>query len=891
FNDSAKKRGPPKGYIEALENRLHRMESLLGGLVQGPPDRAKLESDAWAFEQDDDMDSIDTTWTNSSDGPLFPPQPPASNKSSPLNSAQGRRTHHRHTDSSISNAGDSMQTDSSVTSVHNSLSPEAKDEDDVLSYDKCARDRISSLADSLETLSLDTGGFMRYLGNSSGIDMLQRSQLLRNGSMMVPVRFKEHRDWMMQKEFMVDKLQAEMPMPPRDLAEHLIDCYFKFIHPNMPILHMHTFMRQYRSDDPSKRPPGTLLNAMFAAASRFTEHPEIYFDRAKRLIDYEYELPRLSSIQALLLMTIYRFTSSKAGGRVWVQLGMATRMAQDLGMHRDSARWHLPPMETEIRKRLWWTCYVMDRWVSVCMGRPVSIDDDDCDVEYPSLVEQDYLDPDADNSVPNENVEKLKEQSAFALDYFVEIIKLSQIGGEILQRVYSAKTRNLPPHVVSHAVTELDTRLTKWLQALPPRLRYDHKVSPLSLDRWVASIHSSYYSILILLHRPHMVPWSLTKTKLSESLSSLNICISAANSIVHLAERLVQDDSIDTCWCFITFDIFIASLIHLTNSASLDVKLQSQARINLVRGIAAMKRLGKRWFNSEKFSGILEDIVCANLRMGGANSEDRPMDMTTLSQPQTPASSATSPSSSPSTPAVHNPDSQSAQPLASPQPQQQQEKNPVEFAVLYDCASINATPLELYNGGQPTTKPKRPQESINNSMNFSNTSMQNMFMLLPAPSTSAAMPMASMAGAGVGLNQGSPQPIVEPPLQSPTQQVPAQIPLHPQSNFTFSSLSTLDMFGQDQDYLEFRQLLGQDPSTVPSLSQPLQAQQPQRSQPFSLLMGSGGEGIQQQQLAMMPLFSSTQALQERIVLHQQQQRQQFLLHQQQQQQQQHEWRF
>ncbi|KAI9595250.1 hypothetical protein BDF19DRAFT_342182, partial [Syncephalis fuscata] len=29
FLDAAKKRGPPKGYIEAIESRLHRMESLI----------------------------------------------------------------------------------------------------------------------------------------------------------------------------------------------------------------------------------------------------------------------------------------------------------------------------------------------------------------------------------------------------------------------------------------------------------------------------------------------------------------------------------------------------------------------------------------------------------------------------------------------------------------------------------------------------------------------------------------------------------------------------------------------------------------------------------------------------------------------------------------------
>ncbi|KAF8937662.1 hypothetical protein BGZ58_002363 [Dissophora ornata] len=53
YNDPTKKRGPPKGYIEAIEARLHRMEGLLGGLIKDKDPRAdivKAELDAMARE-------------------------------------------------------------------------------------------------------------------------------------------------------------------------------------------------------------------------------------------------------------------------------------------------------------------------------------------------------------------------------------------------------------------------------------------------------------------------------------------------------------------------------------------------------------------------------------------------------------------------------------------------------------------------------------------------------------------------------------------------------------------------------------------------------------------------------------------------------------------------
>ncbi|KAF9930487.1 hypothetical protein FBU30_000381, partial [Linnemannia zychae] len=840
FNDSAKKRGPPKGYIEALENRLHRMENLLGGLVQSG-DRSKIDLDNWRDDHDDDIESVDTTWPPSPDVPI------------------STSLHHSHSHSSQI---ESTEHGSSTISTNEHTIEEK--EEDILPFDRVAREKINAISDNLNNLSLDDGGFIRYLGNSSGIDILQNTQILTNGNMMTSMRMKEHREWLLQKEAIISQMEGEMPLPPRDLADHLIDTYFAYVHPNMPIVHKPTFMRLYRSSDPFIRPPGVLLNAMFAIASRFSAHPEIvgqdpeafgdeYFDRAKRLIDFEYELPRQSSIQALLLMVIYRFTSAKSGGRVWVMLGMATRMAQDLGMHRNSARWHLPPLETEIRKRLWWACFAMDRWASACLGRPVAIDDKDCDVGYPSVIEQDWADPDCDEASAAVESEKLKAESSCILQYFVESVKLSQILGQILARVYSANTRNHGPGQASSTVAELDTMLTKWLLGLPAELKYDHSVHPTKLDRKVATLHVSYYSVLILLHRPYMVPSSLTKSKLSESMPSLNICVSAANSITHLMERLTQPDALKYIWSFTTYEILSSSLIHLTNSASLDIRLQTQARKNLIKTIGYMKVLGNRWFNAAKFSSILEDLMCAHLNFDEYKKEGRTMEPTSLYKlddsgctypimlrdqshpsggtllfsPKVPgggacSSNSTTPSSSPSTASVHHPDllevkqepisqdmgiahSHSQNPIVPPGPVPQ-----VDTSVM----------LQNSASGAPATKPKKARRgtSQRNSLLFQSSSSSS-----PSP-----VPNAGSSPGGNGV-------------------------------FIFSSLSTPGMFAQGQAFIDYGQYIAQQTQQQQQQQHGTQFTQQQQLQPIP-------QSLQQQHhsqpFSVSPLFSSPLALQE-----------------------------
>ncbi|KAF8979887.1 Transcriptional activator of fatty acid utilization [Entomortierella lignicola] len=839
FNDSAKKRGPPKGYIEALENRLHRMENLLGGLVQNgdrPKADLKTDLDNWREEQDDDFDPLDSAW------PSHSPETPT--LSQPLSDSPA-------------------STDISKTTPCLDDTPEPENDNDVLPYDVDARKKINALSEGLNSMTLDDGGFIKYLGNSSGIDLLQKSQILKNGYLMVPVRIRDHRDWLIEKESNIQQLISEMTLPPRDLAEHLLEIYWIYVHPHLPVVHKPTFMRQYRNPDPEKQPPMVLLNAMFSMASRFSNHPEIvghghdpegfgdeYFARAKRIVDLEYELPRQSSIQALLLMVAYRFTSAKSGGRVWVMLGMATRMAQDLGMHRNSARWHLPPMETEIRKRIWWALYVMDRWVSASMGRPLGIDDNDCDVGYPSEIEQDWIDGDGDPTSLQEDNEKLRQESSFALTYFVENIKLARIVGQILSRIYGAVTRTHGPIQVSSTVAELDTMLTKWLLDLPQDLKYDHETmaSNTKICRWTAFIHSAYYVTLILLHRPYMVPTSLTKSKLSESLPSLNIAVSAANSITHLLEKLDKDNQLQYSWNSTAYEVFTSSLIHLTNSASIDIRLQTQARKNLVKNIEFMKKLGERWFHAEKFSGLLEDLVCAHLNFDEYNPDGRSMDAVAISimknadsgcpivlrdqthpsggsllfapkpygVPATPSSTTTTPGSSPSMPLVHNPDAQDTRKHGTAS---------LDLAISHDSSTVQNTVAG------PSSPVAAVASAANRQVKKSRKSLsQRNSLLFQSPSSNVTTP-ASSSG-------------------NPTSSTTSTSLTMPESNFTFSSLSTPGMFAQGQAFMNYDQMMAQQQFQLQQKDQSDQALQPFSStplfsSPFALQFRNNGNGEQQ----------------------------------------------
>lgn len=76
------------------------------------------------------------------------------------------------------------------------------------------------------------------------------------------------------------------------------------------------------------------------------------------------------------------------------------RVAQSLGMHRSASRHTtLTPVERESRRRTWWVLYFFDRFSASKLGQPITVRDEDIDVEMPSMHDlteeemKEFLDP------------------------------------------------------------------------------------------------------------------------------------------------------------------------------------------------------------------------------------------------------------------------------------------------------------------------------------------------------------------------------------------------------------------------------------------------------------------------------------------------------------------
>jgi len=119
----------------------------------------------------------------------------------------------------------------------------------------------------------------------------------------------------------------ETPVIESELINYsVIDCYYKYFHPNYPILLYTTFTNYIKNDSLSKY----LLFAMYGMAYLFQPKPNIYvateyIEKAKSLIFQNYGLSDVQLLQALFLITVFESGTRQS----WLFSDIATRIIED----------------------------------------------------------------------------------------------------------------------------------------------------------------------------------------------------------------------------------------------------------------------------------------------------------------------------------------------------------------------------------------------------------------------------------------------------------------------------------------------------------------------------------------------------------------------------------
>lgn len=247
---------------------------------------------------------------------------------------------------------------------------------------------VQSQVDGLATVSVDNDDFALY-GDSSTIAFAR--QVASGGESHRPSdRNMRPSMYIIPPSGTSYKTASLEPLPPRESdadnfvlpfrrnADNYLHCFWNFVHPLFPILHKPSFTARYKSLWESQSPVGEsdenvtfipTLNLVFALGCQFsdlvpaekkTKAAAAFYGRSRTLLHFDIlGSIQVTVVQWLLLSALYLQSTSLAT-TCWTSVGLAIRLAQNLGLHLEPSVIECQ-VDREMRRRVWHTCVVLDR--------------------------------------------------------------------------------------------------------------------------------------------------------------------------------------------------------------------------------------------------------------------------------------------------------------------------------------------------------------------------------------------------------------------------------------------------------------------------------------------------------------------------------------------------
>lgn len=593
FTQVEKKRQPPKGakYIEGLENRLARMESLmrLSGVLP---------------EDDDGSMDLGTLEKRLADR--------TSNTGTPGN--RNSVSLGTNTESQTPTAQPQQK-----SPVPPSLpSPRSGTATPEPSREKDGDKEEDALAEMMCSLVTNNCGETRYIGSSSGFSIFSPKGIEwvndktgdNSFQSMISTAAIDDNKWIQWKPDVfqdIFKRRVYKPLPPKNEALSLLKDFFENFNCMFPLFHEPTFMHlvdKHYSEDPYEGSGWwASLNVTLAIAHRLRvmsnlvpqEEDEKAWQYLKNAMSVQVELTMrntdLLSVQALLGIALFLLGTPNPQPSFFF-VAAAIRLAHSIGLHKKGSGFNLNASEIEQRKRVFWIAYLLDKDISLRSGRPPVQDDDDMNVELPS-------------EDPPDNIGNIPlADGKGKLNLFRLMCTFALIESKVYKQLYSVKASKQSDGELLNTIGELDRELEAWKDSIPLDFRPEHEIkashTPLILH--VVSLHFSYYNCLTTIHRMSVHHGYWTSRLSNFAIQGLNarplnprvfmsaqLCVQAARATIHLIKYVPKGDYCSV-WLIIYFPVtaLVTLFANILQNPS-DTRARSDLKlINLVVSFLSM---------------------------------------------------------------------------------------------------------------------------------------------------------------------------------------------------------------------------------------------------------------------------------------------------------------
>lgn len=357
-----------------------------------------------------------------------------------------------------------------------------------------------------------------------------------------------------------------------------------------------------------------------------------FFTAGRRMIEMT-DIRDIFSLQAVLFMTIYLQSSTRMS-TCYSYVGIALSAAVRMGMHRSIPDAMFDPIEREVRKRIFWTCWKMDTYVGAILGLPKGIAPEDIDQEMPQAVD--------DGNITKEGIKPMPEGQVSTMAAANAHTRLLRIMAKTVVYIYPLKgveasvTGNNNGYGVSYTkLKEIEGDLQQWLDELPPILK-PGKDTPRYFLKCQFLLKMSFAHVQMMLYRPFVHYIVQAKHCGDERYAIASACVNVARKIVHTSEEMRKNGLLNGAYWFTIYTTFfsIITLIYYVtvnppDSTSQAVLEDAKVGIECLSSISGTSPASKRCTTvlnpifkeaAEKFNGNFEKIAAPRKKRARAGS-------------------------------------------------------------------------------------------------------------------------------------------------------------------------------------------------------------------------------------------------------------------------------
>ncbi|KAJ3578999.1 hypothetical protein NPX13_g1569 [Xylaria arbuscula] len=362
--------------------------------------------------------------------------------------------------------------------------------------------------------------------------------------------------------------------PPAIPSDALLDTYFTRFHARpYHILDEASVRHRLRTN----QLPAYLVHAIYAVAARYTPHPTGYQSAVRLSEDFasmsrkeiDIDEPLIDTLQALLLLVIAYIAAGK-GKKAYMLLTNAIGMAMALELHREAdPNAPIAPLEREMRRRLFWSCYLLDRFMACGSKRPCLIGDKTIFLRLPCWfptpgglpVEGEFFQSGSNLHSLQGGGRKFQGGSAMLID----ISRVLGVTNRYLAAGGVKGDSHFPWHTLS-SLSKIRQDLDIWASGTEEVFSsldalFGHpECTVLVLSKLV------YHLIYCLIYRPFLpidlAELSVTGQHQSWQIEATNMCFLHANAITELVELGKQTGT--TEWpAFVGYCLCTAGTVHI----------------------------------------------------------------------------------------------------------------------------------------------------------------------------------------------------------------------------------------------------------------------------------------------------------------------------------------